>query len=68
MQPAVRYRKDLEAMSVGLNTLPQMQVAFFEGLGQFTSQFAQLVDGTGSEAMKEVEGGARIRYIFHSGR
>lgn len=54
-------------MSVGLNTLPQMQVAFFEGLGQFTSQFAQLVDGTGSEAMKEVEGGARIRYIFHSG-
>ena len=55
-------------MSVGLSTLSQMQVAFFEGLSQFTSQFALLLDGDGSDAMKEVEGGGRIRYIFHSGR
>ena len=30
-------------MSVGLSTLSQMQVAFFEGLSQFTSQFALLL-------------------------
>ena len=54
-------------MSVGLSTLSQMQIAFFEGLNQYTNQFCLLLDGNGSAAMKEVEGGGRIRYIFHSG-
>lgn len=60
------HRKELEVMSVGLSTLPQMQIAFFDNVNQFVNRFQQLVDGNGSDTINEVVGGGRIRYIFHS--
>ena len=61
------YRKELETLSVGLSTLPQMQIAFFEGLTSFVSQLGLLLDGTGLDCISEDVGGARIRYIFNRG-
>ena len=58
--------KELEVMSVGLSTLPQMQIAFFDNVNQFVNRFQQLVDGNGSDTINEVVGGGRIRYIFHN--
>ena len=57
--------KELEAMSVGLSTLSQMQIAFFDSLNQFVTRYQQLLDGNASTEIAEVVGGARIRYIFH---
>lgn len=54
-------------MAVGLSTLSQMQIAFFDGVNSFANQFAQLLDGNASSATAEVVGGARIRYIFNRG-
>lgn len=51
-------------MSVGLSTLPQMQIAFFQSVSEFSRRYCELLDGRGSEEMKELEGGARIRYVF----
>lgn len=62
------YRKELEDMSVGLSTLPQMQIAFFQSVNTFADQYAKLMDGYGSMEVEEVEGGARLRYIFQSNR
>ena len=61
-------RKELEAMSVGLSTLPQMQIAFFQGVNSFSQQFNQLLDGYGTTQVEEVVGGARIRHVFQSKR
>ena len=61
-------RKELEAMSVGLSTLPQMQIAFFQGVNSFSQQFNQLLDGYGTTQVEEVVGGARLRHIFQSKR
>ena len=58
-------RRELEVLSVGLSTLSQMQIAFFDSLNQFVRQFQRLVDGDASAELGEVVGGARIRYIFH---
>lgn len=58
--------KELEAMSVGLNTLPQMQIAFFQGVNAFSQQFNLLLDGYGTTQVEEVVGGARIRHVFQS--
>ena len=55
-------------MSVGLSTLPQMQIAFFQSVNTFADQYAKLMDGYGSMEVEEVEGGARLRYIFQSNR
>ena len=52
-------------MSVGLSTLSQMQIAFFDSLNQFVTRYQQLIDGNASTEIAEVVGGARIRYIFH---
>lgn len=52
-------------MSVGLSTLSQMQIAFFDSLNQFVARYQQLIDGNASTEIGEVVGGARIRYIFH---
>lgn len=52
-------------MSVGLSTLSQMQIAFFDSLNQFVTRYQQLLDGNSSTEIAEVVGGARIRYIFH---
>lgn len=60
------HSKELEVMSVGLSTLPQMQIAFFDSVSQFVNRFQQLVDGSGSDVINEVVGGGRIRYVFHS--
>lgn len=62
----MRHRKELEAMSVGLSTLPQMQIAFFQSVNSFADQYSKLLDGYGSMEVQEVEGGARLRYIFQS--
>ena len=59
-------RRELETMSVGLSTLPQMQIAFFQSVSEFSRQYCALLDGRGSEEMKELEGGARLRYVFQS--
>ena len=61
----VRRRQELEAMSVGLSTLSQMQIAFFDSLHQLAARFRQIVDGDSSREIGEVVGGARIRYVFH---
>lgn len=51
---------------MGLSTLPQMQIAFFEGLTNYVSKLRLLLDGSGLDCMDEDIGGARIRYIFNS--
>ena len=62
----IECRKELETLSVGLSTLPQMQIAFFEGLTAYVSQFKLLLDGPGLDCVTEDIGGARIRHIFNS--
>ena len=54
-------------MSVGLSTLPQMQIAFFQSVSAFSRRYCALLDGRGSEEREELEGGARIRYVFQRG-
>ena len=58
----------METLSVGLSTLPQMQIAFFEGVTLYVNRFNQLLDGVGVDVMTEDVGGSRIRYIFNSKR
>lgn len=61
-------RKEVEKLSVGLSTLPQMQIAFFEGVSLYVNQFNMLLDGVGLDVVKEDVGGSRIRYIFNGKR
>ena len=63
----MRDRRELETMSVGLSTLPQMQIAFFQRVSAFSRRYCALLDGRGSEEREELEGGARIRYVFQRG-
>ena len=63
----MRDRRELETMSVGLSTLPQMQIAFFQCVSAFSRRYCALLDGRGSEEREELEGGARIRYVFQRG-
>lgn len=63
----MRDRRELETMSVGLSTLPQMQIAFFQSVSAFSRRYCALLDGRGSEEREELEGGARIRYVFQRG-
>ena len=59
-------RKELEEMTYGPGTLPQLQIVFFRCVTAFTDEFIKWMNGYSYTKTKEMEGGTRVMNIFQS--